>query len=365
MSSFRKVMVTGARSAQEMMREIDPTINAIEESTKGMTEALAHPPPAKKRRGRPPAIGASDTTSTAALGKYNENLERLRMLKTHFDSSYDPLVALLTSMTASNAAAPTAATAAAAPVIAPPAPIPTAHRPPPAPAPAPATPPPPADDDDDELAPPPPRSRERGKPFAPKTPAPKEGMATASTMTVMAPDEILQGMQENLPGHKKKKYDKLMKFIKDNPDVLGVDAKGRAVIRGTVLPGTNFKEIAKSMFTLNNKSHAPAGLGTVLAEMKAAGLSPQAIVSNAARGIYYESPQGALPDKESGMTQLGQSGAFEIKDTPTPHASKSKAMRSKHMITGLNDSTNKQQDGSGDIMKMLPGRPVKMLRLYD
>ena len=106
-------------------------------------------------------------------------------------------------------------------------------------------------------------------------------------------------MQENLTAHKKKKCDKLMKFIRDNPDVLGVDVRGRAVIRGTVLPGTSFKEIAKSMFTLINKCHAPAGLGTVLAEMKAAGLSPQAIVSNAARGIYYESPEGALPDKES------------------------------------------------------------------
>jgi hypothetical protein len=137
-----------------------------------------------------------------------------------------------------------------------------------------------------------------------------------------------------------------------------------------VLPGTNFKTILKSMFSLNNKNNAPAGLGVVLAEMKAAGLSPQAIASNAARGIFYESPQGALPDKESGMTPLGH-GAYEIPrdksgtSTSTPFAHKTKTVRPKHLMTGLNDSTNRSQTGKGDIMKMLPGHPVKMLRLYD
>ena len=367
MSSFRKVMVTGARSAQEMMRDIDPTINAIDETTKGMTEALAHAPPAKKRRGRPSraATGPGGAEPTAALGKYNENLERLKMLKAHFDSSYDPLVALLTSMTAAKADVPTAVPAAA--------PAAAVHVAPPAPAtppPAPATPP----QLDDNFPPPPPPStkrEDRGKPFAhAKTPAPKEGMATTSTMTVVPPDEVLQAMQENLTGHQKKKYDKLKKFVRDHPNVLAVDEKGRAVLRGAVLPGTNVKSILKSMFSLNNKNNAPAGLGVVLAEMKAAGLSPQAIVSNAARGIFYNSPQGALPDKESGMTPLGH-GAYEIPrdksgtSTSTPFVHKTKTVRPKHLMTGLNDSTNRSQTGKGDIMKMLPGRPVKMLRLYD
>ena len=75
-------MATGARSAQVLMREIDPTINVNEESTKGMTQALAHQPPAKKRLDRLLATGSFGTTLTAASGKYNENLERLRMLKT-------------------------------------------------------------------------------------------------------------------------------------------------------------------------------------------------------------------------------------------------------------------------------------------
>lgn len=171
-------------------------------------------------------------------------------------------------------------------------------------------------------------------------------------------------MHENLTGQQKKKYDKRKKFVRYHPDVLGLDEKGRAVIaiRGAALPGTNLMTILKSMFNLNNKYNAPAGLATVFAELKTAGISPQAIVSNAARGIYRDSPQAALPDKESGMTELGHSGAFEIKDTSTLHACISKAML---VITGLNDSANKSQVGKGDIMKMLRGRPVKMLRLYD
>ena len=338
-------MVTGAKSAQEMMRDIDPTINAINETTKGMADALA--PAVKKRRGRPVKItGPGGTQPTAALAKYNENLERLKVLKAHFDSSYDPLVALLTSMTASNTAAGVAPPTVAAPS---PAAAPALVAPGTAtPQTVPGTPP-----IDDEFPPPPPQEA-----------APKKATATASTMTEVKPEEIIQAMKENLAEAKQKKYAKLLKFVQDNPDVLGVDVKGRAVVRGQVMHGTDFRTIAKSMFTLKSKDAAPAGLRIVLGELKAAGLPKDAIVSNAARGIFQQSPDPEMvkPVSDTSVTAL---------ETPKGSAAATQAARPKsahvrRIIERMNESQRgTPQSGKGDLMKMLPGCPIKMLRLYE
>jgi hypothetical protein len=377
MSTFRKVMVTGARSAQEMMRDIDPTINAISETTHGMSEALA--PAIKRRRGRPLKLtGPGGTVPASSLAKYNENLERLKMLKAHFDSSYDPLVALLTNMTAANATIPMAGATPAAAAVAPA---------PPAPAPAPArgaaTPPPP-EDDDFPLPPPDAVAHVRDKVGKDR-----------STMTVPKPQDVLDNLMQNLPRKKQKGYQGLMSFMDTNPNLVGVDPHGQVTIRGKVLEGTSFKDIAKAMFNLRKKTDAPTGFSDVLGELRAAGLPADAIASNAARGLFHNPPsRKELTTAATSMTTPTTSRAVVAESTPmVPHetfetppqghvsrpkhksASETARRRSKgprgrentslRAVTPSPTSRHGDQSGSGDLMKMLPGRPVKMLRLYE
>jgi hypothetical protein len=198
-------------------------------------------------------------------------------------------------------------------------------------------------------------------------------MASAATMTVVKPEEVLQGLQENLPPAKQKKYTLLKQFMADHPDLIGIDPRGQVVIRGRALPGTQFKDIVKSMFSLNRKDRAPEGLHTVLAELRRAGLSGEAISSNAARGVFFDTSPEAIPDasvskRDVDKKAAASSGSSGLATTPSgAPPSRAHTPTSHHRLAiRLNDSHQRQrtQSGKGDLMKFLPGRPVKMLRLY-
>src|SRR5215475_3733982 len=110
MKPFVTMKVVGPRSVvvpqaqvedlESMYENDNPSLNAIVQSKKQMTDALQVASVKKPRRSKNP-LASLGTSATSAVAIYNNCLERIRALKANFDAQYDPLVRMLTQQTMS------------------------------------------------------------------------------------------------------------------------------------------------------------------------------------------------------------------------------------------------------------------------
>ena len=127
--AYRKMHVIGPRQAVALdevstqqreakaMRDYNPTVNAMVEAQDNIKDILenATSEPSKSRKRK--AGGRHKAGASTSLSLYNACFERLRALKTQFDSSYEPLLQLLMdhNVTQAAPAAPAVPAAAVAP----------------------------------------------------------------------------------------------------------------------------------------------------------------------------------------------------------------------------------------------------------
>jgi hypothetical protein len=353
---YRKMHVLGPRQALALddlvtqheqataMRDYNPTLNAMAQTQADMQGALGvtGTAPAKRKHKRKRTVGVTanspETPPTAtvaaapnrkrtkrnkarsvglgastSLALYDACLERLHALKSQFDTSYAPLLQMLTQNAAAAAVvapAPPAVGAPAAPPVVGAAP-PAAAAVPPAPPPPPPQHPPPV----------PPRPQQLTTPTTPP-----------STHTVN-----LQGILSSIPRHHHNKFMQLHHYVAQNPSFVRATTNGRLVLHGKVVQGSSVEEVFRALFvTMQGNNMAVVGVPELLQVLGEIGV-PATLISCAAVRSKYTAIQKAA---EQAVTS---SNLVQSPFTPARH-----------------------QSGKGHVGKppCFPGSTIKCLRLY-
>jgi len=335
--SAKLEMVDTQREQAGGMRDYNPTVNAMVETQAQINKVLRNAEPlvdrvkARKRKINFP----STVTASSSVALHNACLERLRALKSQFDNSYEPLLALF----AQNGTAQLAQAAVApviAPVLAVPAgPQPAVIQPPgivlaPNPVVIPLAPPPPS--------PLPWALRNRTAQPAVRSAVLPETISGTPLHGRMTPRPVdLVRTLSWLPWRYHDKLARIQEYIADKPDVVGSSPGGQLMVRGAIVPGAAIGQTFSALFTAPkrqaNTAADTAGLGELLGALRSIGVPSNVITSRIARARY-----GAL------ATAM-----------PTDVSS------------NINTPTLANQYGSGfgrNKYSRVPFRSIKCLRLY-
>jgi len=273
--AYRKMRVIGPRQAVALddvvmqhtkanaMRDYNPTLNAMAQSQTEMHDILEHAPnavestqslPKRKKRVRKGITQQGPLYSaSSSVALHNACLERLRALKSQFDTSYEPLLQLLV---ANN----TPAAAPAPPVVAPP-----VHAQPGVVAPANAP--------------------------APRTPAQGQAPTTPGT----TPPERVHAIDvtrvlNTLPKVCRDKYAQLHEYIARYPNLVGITGNGRMVIRGVTVHGSTYSDVVRALYVTPRTLGVPAtpvpGLYELVDVLTMIGAPRSLVSSTAARAQY-------------------------------------------------------------------------------
>ena len=377
-TTFRKLQVVGPRDAVLPVADAaflsgmeHPTVGALAQTAAEMTHAVTK----SRKRGR--------NNPTADLAVYDACLQRLRALKTQFDESYDPLVHALTrrmlKVAPPDTVAPTPlaapAQAAVAGLVAPPAQVALPLAPPPPPAPP---------------APLKAMGTPTGTSRIPLSSTARQGMSTEKGTTADIPsptsrtpiDPATLAVQNVLPSNFHKKFLLLTQYMLQHPDKVTISKQGRLVVDGAVVTGANYVDTFRDLYV----SRAGADVGAMFPLVKSLyeiGVPVTLMSSALAKQIYTSLQQKEVSTKK--VTPEGSSLSPAVASEVPVAESESKLVVKQQEGKGVEDDYHKQQmdiirasiekvlkqekldrqmgRGVGDV-KVWPGRPVKVLRLY-
>ena len=352
------------------MRDYNPTLNAMAESKAEMRDildsAIDHPTTMKRARGnskrrKPPPI------ASASVALHNACLERLRALKSQFDTSYEPLLQLF------------AQHATVAATVAPAAPVP------------PAAPMPPVAPNVPAAAAPP----------LPPTPATPDVLQTTRTpaSTPRANVADLLSIIGKLPQKYHSKYTRLHTYLAEHPPVVAEGPDGHLVVRGKVIEDSKYTDLVKALYAPSRGSAArtmPNGMTELLTAFNSVDVPKSFISSSRVRERYctiqaqndYEDvydasgfgsqsrPQSGRGQKIStirnekrGYERFDPAKKSTVASVPLPvgHTPFTylHAMEQGEHKPNTHGAKHVSQAGHGYVdSPCFPGRPIKALRMY-
>ena len=342
--AYRKMHVVGPRQAialddvktqrkeAKALRDYNPTVSAMVDVQSDMKDILdkaatdAHTKPRKRKIG----VTGRKVGASTSLALYNACLERLHALKSQFDSSYEPLLQLLTQNNA-----PAVAPAAAPAAVAAAAPAPPAAAPAPPAGPAPAAPLPAGA-----------QVALMGTPLRPAAvPTPQQ-----TPITPMQAVDITRSLAV-LPKTYHERYTDLHRYLVKDPSLIKVASKGQLAIRGTVIPGSSFNDLVRALYVTPRSSKAnTTGMSEFLEALSEVGV-PKTLLSASAARTQYAGIRLANRDD-----QVSSSGYSSQKK-------KARDQSGNGRVTAHFVPTKTNQTGRGRT-DCFPGQPIKCLRLY-
>ena len=75
--------------------------------------------------------------------------------------------------------------------------------------------------------------------------------APASTDVTRSEPPMFEGV--NLPANLKKKFNKFLKFVEENPDLIAKNEQNAMVVEGKTLEGSNFDDLIRNIYVQNTK----------------------------------------------------------------------------------------------------------------
>ena len=368
--TFRKLKVTGPRTATMQVdtaagpllshvNDLNPTLKAMLQTNTELTNTLKaastaskrpsesrgrkHPPHLQRdrrtdrHRSRRPRPHRDDIAPSSAVAIHDSLLERLRALKSQFDSSYDPVVQMLVKQMAA-AQPPHAPAAPAGPPAPPPPPMPPAPPLPPL-APVAAT----AVLDAPVVPVQAPliatATTTKRDTSAASTSAAASSSSRASVLTDQAMSDAILNV---LPTQYHNKCNELIKYVIANPKVIRASSGGQLVLNDVELSGSSFAEVMRCLYLWRRStSEMPATLIQTIKALKSIKVPEELLSSSAVRSVYVGDD---APDEE-----VYESPDEELKATSAAHPPPSGG-----------------QSGKGNNTAALhwPGRSPKVLRLY-
>ena len=85
-----------------------------------------------------------------------------------------------------------------------------------------------------------------------KTPIVEESGTAPATIDV-TPSEPPMFQAVNLPANRKKKFNKFLKFVEENPDLPAKNDQNEMVVEGRTLEGSNFDDLIRNIYAHNIK----------------------------------------------------------------------------------------------------------------
>ena len=92
-----------------------------------------------------------------------------------------------------------------------------------------------------------------------KTPIVERSRTAPATIEVTPPEpQMFQAV--NLPANRKKKFNKFLKFVQENPDLLAKNEQTEMLVEGKTLEGSNFDDLIRNI--VDNTKHNLTGIPT-------------------------------------------------------------------------------------------------------
>ena len=108
-----------------------------------------------------------------------------------------------------------------------------------------------------------------------KTPIVEEGVTAAATSDVTTSEPpMFQAV--NLPANRKKKFNKFLKFVEQDPDLIAKIEQNEMVVEGKTLEGSNFDDLIPNIYVQSTK-HNLTGIHDLSQALSKANLSSSAI----------------------------------------------------------------------------------------
>ena len=152
-----------------------------------------------------------------------------------------------------------------------------------------------------------------------KTPIVEEGGTAPATIDVASSEPpLFQAV--NLPANRKKKFNKFLKFVEENPELIAKNDQNEMVVEGRTLEGSNFDDLIRNIYVQNTK-HNLTGIYDFSQALSKANLSSSAISNSKFKQLMSPPKQSqfhtpAISSQKSPVHQTPQKKGRNVFDAP-------------------------------------------------